>query len=54
MEVIEAARQVTGREIRVRVEPPRAGDPPRLVADPTKIKIRSRLGAHQLRSAFDH
>jgi len=36
MEVIEAARKVTGREIRVRVEPPRAGDPPRLVADPAK------------------
>jgi UDP-glucose 4-epimerase len=38
IEVIEAARKVTGREIRVRVEPPRAGDPPRLVADPTKSK----------------
>ncbi len=38
LEVIEAARKVTGREIRVRVEPPRAGDPPRLVADPTKSK----------------
>ncbi len=38
LEVIEAARQVTGREIRIRVEPPRAGDPPRLVADPAKSK----------------
>ena len=38
MEVIEAARKVTEREIRVRVEPPRAGDPPRLVADPSKSK----------------
>jgi UDP-glucose 4-epimerase len=38
MEVIEAARKVTGREIRVRVEPPRAGDPPRLVADPARSK----------------
>jgi UDP-glucose 4-epimerase len=36
LEVIEAARQVTGRDIRVRVEPPRAGDPPILVADPAK------------------
>jgi UDP-glucose 4-epimerase len=36
LEVIEAARQVTGREIRVRVEPPRPGDPPSLVADPAK------------------
>lgn len=38
LEVIEAARRVTGREIRVRVEPPRAGDPARLVADPTRTK----------------
>ena len=38
MEVIEAARKVTGREIRARIEPPRAGDPARLVADPTKSK----------------
>src|SRR6202167_2833082 len=38
MEVIEAARKVTGREIRVRVEPPRAGDPPSLVADPARAK----------------
>jgi UDP-glucose 4-epimerase len=38
MQVVAAARQVTGREIRVRVEPPRPGDPPRLVADPTKSK----------------
>jgi UDP-glucose 4-epimerase len=38
MEVIEAARKVTGREIRVRLEPPRAGDPPSLVADPARAK----------------
>jgi UDP-glucose 4-epimerase len=38
MEVIEAARKVTGREIRVRVEPPRVGDPPSLVADPARAK----------------
>ena len=38
LEVIESARQVTGRDIRIRVEPPRAGDPPRLIADPTKSK----------------
>jgi len=38
LEVIETARQVTGRDIRIRVEPPRAGDPPRLVADPAKSK----------------
>ena len=38
LEVIESARQVTGRDIRIRVEPPRPGDPPQLVADPTKSK----------------
>jgi UDP-glucose 4-epimerase len=36
LEVIEAATQVTGREIRIRFEPPRQGDPARLVADPTR------------------
>jgi UDP-glucose 4-epimerase len=38
LEVIESARQVTGRDIRIRIEQPRAGDPPRLVADPAKAK----------------
>ena len=38
LEVIETARQVTGRKIAIRLAPPRAGDPPRLVADPTKAK----------------
>jgi UDP-glucose 4-epimerase len=38
LEVVESARQVTGRDIRIRFEPPRPGDPPRLVADPTKAK----------------
>jgi UDP-glucose 4-epimerase len=38
LEVIETARQVTGRDIRIRVEPPRAGDPPQLIADPTRSK----------------
>jgi UDP-glucose 4-epimerase len=38
MEVIETARRVTGREIEVRVEPPRAGDPSRLVADAAKAR----------------
>jgi UDP-glucose 4-epimerase len=36
LEVIEAARQVTRREIVIRFEPPRPGDPARLVADSTK------------------
>lgn len=36
LEVIDAARRVTGREIAVRLEPARAGDPSRLVADARK------------------
>lgn len=38
LEVIEAARRVTGREIKIEFEPPRAGDPSRLVADATKAR----------------
>ena len=38
LEVIEAARKVTGRSIPIRKEAPRAGDPARLVADPTRAK----------------
>jgi UDP-glucose 4-epimerase len=38
LEVIECARKVTGRDIPVRIEPPRAGDPARLVADPSRAK----------------
>ncbi len=38
MEVIEAARQVTGREIPVRMGPRRPGDPPRLVAVSDKAR----------------
>jgi UDP-glucose 4-epimerase len=41
-EVIDTARRVTGREIRVTEEGRRAGDPPRLVADSTAA--RSELG----------
>ena len=36
LEVIETAREVTGRRIAVVIEPPRPGDPSRLVADPSK------------------
>lgn len=35
-QVIETARLVTGKEIRVNEAPRRAGDPPRLVADPKR------------------
>jgi UDP-glucose 4-epimerase len=38
LEVIETARRVTGLPIRTRIEAPRAGDPPRLVADPSRAK----------------
>ena len=38
MEVIECARRVTGRPIPTRIEGPRAGDPPRLVADPKRAE----------------
>jgi UDP-glucose 4-epimerase len=38
MEVIEAARRVTGQQIEVRVEPARAGDAARLVADASKAR----------------
>ncbi|HEX3372079.1 MAG TPA: UDP-glucose 4-epimerase GalE [Candidatus Acidoferrales bacterium] len=38
LEVIECARKVTGRDIPMQIESPRAGDPARLIADPTKAK----------------
>ena len=41
-QVIEAARKVTGREIPVKEEPRRPGDPARLVA--SSEKIRAELG----------
>lgn len=39
LQVIECAREVTGREIALRIESPRAGDPARLIADPSKAKV---------------
>jgi UDP-glucose 4-epimerase len=38
LEVIETVRRVTGCAIRVRIEKPRPGDPPRLVANPSRAK----------------
>jgi UDP-glucose 4-epimerase len=38
LEVIQCAREVTGREIPVQMEPPRPGDPARLIADPSRAK----------------
>ena len=42
MQIIEACERVTGREIAREIAPRRPGDPPRLVAEPAKLK--SRLG----------
>jgi UDP-glucose 4-epimerase len=38
MEVIETARRVTGRPVEARIEPARAGDPSRLVADASRAR----------------
>ena len=38
LQVIESAREATGRDIPVKIEPPRAGDPARLIADPARAK----------------
>lgn len=39
MEVLKAAEKVTGKQIPYKDIGRRAGDPPRLIADPTKIKL---------------
>lgn len=51
LEVIECARKVTGRDIPVQIESPRAGDPARLIADPAKAK--SALGWTPVNSGLD-
>jgi UDP-glucose 4-epimerase len=54
-QVIEAARKVTGREIPVREEPRRPGDPAQLVA--SSEKIRTELGwepEHDLETMIAH
>ena len=38
LEVIRAAEEVTGKKIKMRMDPPRPGDPARLVADAKKAK----------------
>jgi UDP-glucose 4-epimerase len=38
IEVVETARRVTGRQIEIRIEPARAGDPSRLVANASKAR----------------
>lgn len=39
LDVIETARRVTGRPIPITIEPPRAGDPSRLVASAEKARV---------------
>jgi UDP-glucose 4-epimerase len=51
LEVIEAARRVTGRDIRINKAPRRPGDPPALVADANKA--RRVLGWQPRRAAID-
>ena len=38
LEVIQCVREITGGDISVRIEAPRAGDPSRLIADPARAK----------------
>jgi UDP-glucose 4-epimerase len=38
LEVIQCVREIAGKEIPIQMEPPRPGDPARLVADPSKAK----------------
>jgi UDP-glucose 4-epimerase len=50
-EIIDAARRVTGVDIRYRVAPPRAGDPPALVA--SAARAREWLGWNPAYDAID-
>jgi UDP-glucose 4-epimerase len=38
LEVVDCVREITRRDIPVSIEPPRAGDPVRLIADPARAK----------------
>lgn len=51
MQVVEAARRVTGREIACKIGPRRAGDPPSLVA--TSVAARRELGWKPAYSGMD-
>jgi UDP-glucose 4-epimerase len=54
LEVIDAARRITGREIKIQFDEPRAGDPSRLAAD--AAKARAVLGwtpVHKLNSIIE-
>lgn len=55
LEMIETARRVTGREIPVRFGDRRAGDPPELVADPSKAlqKLNWRAECSELQEIFE-
>jgi UDP-glucose 4-epimerase len=43
-QMVSAVEEVLGKPLRVRVQPPRAGDPPRLVADNTHFLTWTSLG----------
>ena len=53
LEVIQCAREITGNDIPVQMEPPRAGDPARLVADPAEGEGRAGMGAESVGFTFD-
>jgi len=55
-EVIDAARRVTGRPIPVRDEARRAGDPPELVADPSRARRELNFCPHlsDLETLLEH
>jgi UDP-glucose 4-epimerase len=38
LEVVETVRQITGRNVEIKIEPPRAGDPSRLIAQADKAR----------------
>ncbi len=46
LEVIQQVRQVTGRKVPMVIRPRRPGDPPALIADPTKAKTELGWTAH--------
>ncbi|MEO0454109.1 MAG: UDP-glucose 4-epimerase GalE [Verrucomicrobiota bacterium] len=49
LQVIEAARKVTGHEIPIKMKPARAGDPPSLVAAPHRLKMEMEWKAKYLK-----
>jgi len=52
LEVVECARQITGKPVQIRMEPPRRGDASQLIADATKAQ--SLLGWRPRQSELDN